>query len=568
MTGVVPERTTVLVVGGGPVGMVASLLLTQLGVDHVVVERRPVRLGAPAAHVVSARTVEILAAAGVDMDAVLAACAPAEDGAWVRWVTTLVGDELGRVPFEHQLELDAQDHITPTPLRNLSQHRLEAVLRDHVDPVVEGVEWTGASQGPGGVTSTVRDVAADRSFTVVSDYVVAADGAGSRVRAWLGIPMEGPDVLQNFVMIHARADLRHLVGERPATLYFAMDPDVRGVFVAHDLDSTWVFMHEWDPDTERIEDYTPERCAQLFRAAVGREDVDLTIEHISPWRMSCQIAERYREGRVFLVGDAAHRFPPTGGLGLNTGVADAHNLIWKLAAVIQGLAPEDLLDTYGAERRPVATLNADKSLENALRLMDVFVACGAAGTPEESRAGFDAALATVEGRSAVRAAAEAQDEHFDQLGLQLGFAYPAGSGPVVDDGSPAVVVSNPVREYLPSTRPGGRLPHAWLTRRGRRTSTLDLVAPGRWLLVTSSAEWAAAGEWAAGGPLPLDVVLVGRDVLDDTGAWAEVSGTGGAGAVLVRPDQHVAWRSPGPSDDPEGILVDALAQLAGRSVVA
>jgi len=554
----------VLVVGGGPVGMVASLLLTQLGIDHVVVERRPARLDAPAAHVVSARTFEILAGAGVDMDAVLAACAPAHEGAWVRWVTTLAGDELGRVPFEHQHELDAHYHLTPTPLRNLSQHRLEAVLRDHVDHVHDGVGWTGATQGPEGVTSTLRAVDGDEACTVVSDYVVAADGAGSRVRAWLDIPMEGPDVLQNFVMIHAAADLRHLVGERPATLYFAMDPDVRGAFVAHDLGSTWVFMHEWDPDAERFEDYTPERCARLFRAAAGRDDLELTIEHVSPWRMTCQIAERYREGRVFLVGDAAHRFPPTGGLGLNTGVADAHNLIWKLAAVLGGRAPEGLLDTYGAERRPVARMNADKSLENALKLIDVLVACGIGATPEESRAGFDAALATEEGRAAIRAAAEAQDEHFDQLGLQLGFSYPPDAGPVLDDGSAGVASS--VRRYVPSTRPGGRLPHAWVTRDGRRTSTLDLVAPGRWLLVTSSAAWAAAGAPAADGPLPLDVVLVGHDVLDEAGRWDGVSGTGESGAVLVRPDQHVAWRTDAAADDHEEVLAAVLAELAGHPV--
>ena len=568
MTGALPERTTVLVVGGGPVGMVASLLLARMGVDHVVVERRSGALDAPAAHVVSARTFEILASAGVDGDALSAACAPADEGAWVRWVTTLVGDELGRVPFERQDRLDELDAVTPTPLRNLSQHRLEVVLRDHVDHLVEGVEWTGARTAPDGVTSTLRDVAADRSVTVTSDYVVAADGAGSRVRAWLDIDMEGPDVLQNFVMIHARADLRHRVGGRPATLYWTMDPDVRGVFVAHDLGSTWVFMHDWDPGTERFEEYTPERCAQLFRAAAGVDDLELTIEHVRPWRMTCQVAERYREGRVFLVGDAAHRFPPTGGLGLNTGVADAHNLMWKLAAVVQGRASEALLDTYGAERRPVARTNADTSLENAVRMIDVFVASGAAGTPEESRRGFDAALASDAGRAAIRTAAEAQAGHFDLLGLQLGFTYPPGPGTVLDDGSVPASPEDPARDYLPSTRPGGRLPHAWVTRDGRRVSTLDLVGPDRWVLITSSPAWAAAGTGLVDDLLPLDVVLVGRDVLDGAGGWDAVSGIGDGGAVLVRPDQHVAWRNAGPADDAAGVLRSAVVELAGRPVVA
>ena len=556
-----PDSTTVLVVGGGPVGLVSSLLLRQQGIDHVVVERRTGGLAAPAAHVVSARTFEILRSAGVDMDRVLAACAPAEDGAWVRWVTTLVGDELGRVPFERQHELAELDVVTPTPLRNLSQHRLEAVLRDEVDGLAEGVEWAGSVQGPDGVTSTLRDVSTGRERTVSSHYVVAADGAGSRIRAALGIPMEGPDVLQDFIMIHVAADLRHLVGDRPATLYWTMDPEVRGVFVAHDLGSTWVFMHDWDPATESFEDYTPDRCAALFRAAAGVEDLDLEVEHVRRWRMSCQIAERYRDGRVFLVGDAAHRFPPTGGLGLNTGVADAHNLVWKLAAVERGTARADLLDSYESERRPVARSNADKSLDNALRMIDVFVACGVAGTPEESRTAFDAALATDEGRAAIATATQGQDEHFDMLGLQLGFTYEAGAGPVLDDGTPLLAVDNPVREYAPSTRPGGRLPHAWVEWHGDRVSTLDLVRPDRFVLLTSSGAWAAAGEVLVDGPVPLLVVRVGIDVLDHEGAWDAVSGIGGTGAVLVRPDHHVAWRSIGPVADPAAVLAGVLADL-------
>ena len=343
-----------------------------------------------------------------------------------------------------------------------------------------------------------------------------------------------------------------------------MDPDVRGVFVAHDLGSTWVFMHDWDPASESFDDYTPERCAQLFRAAAGMDDLELTIEHIRHWRMTSQIAERYQDGRVSLVGDAAHRFPPTGGLGLNTGVADVHNLVWKLAAVVQGRASPALLATYGSERRPVAQLNADKSLGNAVRMLDVFVACGTTGSPEESREAFDAALATEEGRAAITAAVEGQDEHFDMLGLQLGFTYGAGSGPVLDDGTPPVEVANPVRVYVATTRPGGRLPHAWVTWDGRRVSTLDLVRPNRWLLLTASPVWATAGERSAGGPALLSVVLVGRDVEDAAGRWAAVSGIGDEGAIVVRPDQHVAWRSPGPSADPDAVLRAALAELSGH----
>ena len=559
----VPARTTVLVVGGGPVGLTASLLLAQHGIDHVVVERRDGVQSAPAAHVTNARTFEILRSAGADMDRVLAACQDPAEGAWVRWVTSLVGDELGRVPFELQHRIHELDDVTPTPLRNLSQHRLEPILRDHVDVLVDGLAWVGATQDGDGVTSTLRD-GSGATTTVRSDWVIAADGAGSRVREWLGIAMEGPDVLQHFVMIHATVDLRHLVAGRPATLYWTMDPDARGVFVAHELGSTWVFMKDWDPDQEDVASYTPERCAALFRAAAGTDDLDLVIENVRPWRMSCQIAERYGDGRVFLVGDAAHRFPPTGGMGLNTGVADVHNLVWKLAATERGWAPDGLLDTYVTERRPVAEHNAAKSLENAMRMFDVLAACGVSATADESRAAFDAALATEEGRAAIAEATEGQDEHFDMLGLQLGFTYPPAPGTVVDDGTPPAEVANPVRQYAPSTRPGGRLPHAWVSRTGQRVSTLDLIGHDTYTLVTGSTGWADAAA-RTDGPVPLVVVRMGEDVLDPDGTWDVVSGIGTDGAVLVRPDQHVAWRCPGAVDDPGSALAGVLATLGSAS---
>jgi 2,4-dichlorophenol 6-monooxygenase len=249
-------------------------------------------------------------------------------------------------------------------------------------------------------------------------------------------------------------------------------------------------------------------------------------------------------------------------MGLNTGVADVHNLAWKLAATEQGWAPTGLLDSYDSERRPVAVTNADKSLDNAMAMIEVFVACGITGTAEESRAGFDEAVSTPRGRAAIADAAEAQDEHFDMLGLQLGFTYPPGPGTVVDDGTAPLEVANAVRHYAPSTRPGGRLPHAWVSRRGVRVSTLDLVPPDRFALVTSSPAWAEAAAALGDGPMPLSVVLVGRDVLDPDGAWDEVSGIGGAGAVLVRPDQHVAWRSTGAVDDPVGELAAVVRGLA------
>lgn len=607
MSTALPVGVPVLVVGGGPVGLLTAILLAGRGQATALVERRDGPQVPPAAHVVNARTFEICRAAGIDGDRIAAACQPPGDGAWVRWVTSLAGEELARVPFEGQHELardpGAFDHVTPTPLRNLSQSRFEPVLRDHLAGMGDaslhgGVEWLGAEQDDDGVTSTVRLLATGETATIRSRYLIGADGAGSPVRRWLGIGMEGPDRMASFVTIHIEGAFRGLLGDRPATLYWVDDPDRAGVFVAHDLDSTMVFMHPFDPEAETLADYPEERCAAIVRAALGTDTVPFTVRSVSPWSMTSQVASSYGDGRTFLVGDAAHRFPPTGGLGLNTGAVDAQNLAWKLAAVAEGWAGSDLLATYEAERRPVARANAERSLVNAVNLLAVPAALGLTGDRDHDRTAYAAALATAEGRARVREAAEAQAGHFDQLGLQLGYSHggdtdgpedgsgtpPSPEGVRSDaarshgtdgpDGAPGSALptdGDEGRAYVPTTRPGARLPHAWVTGSadGARVSTLDLVPLDRFVLLTASPVWAAAGEEAATGPVPLDVVLVGRDVLD-AGGWATVSEVGPDGAVLVRPDQHVAWRTTDTPDESAGtaILQIELERAAARRPVA
>jgi 2-polyprenyl-6-methoxyphenol hydroxylase-like FAD-dependent oxidoreductase len=544
-----PIDVPVLIVGAGPVGMTASILLAQQGVRSLVVERRESVQRAPAAHVVNARTFEILRAAGVDMAAIAAACKDPSDAGRVRWVMTLTGEELGSLPFERQG--DEVLTFTPTPLRNLSQHRLEPILLQHLRRQANASlrfehEWEAAEQDADAVTSRVRDVDAARSFEVRSRWLLAADGAGSRVRKALGIEPIGPPRLASFVMIHFAANLRSLVGDRPAVLYFTNDPASRGVFVAHDIDSDWVFMHQWDPERESAEDYGVERCAAIVRRAMGTAAVEFVIRTLSTWNMSAQVAERYREERTFLIGDAAHRFPPTGGLGLNTGVQDAHNLGWKIAAVEAGWAPEALLDSYEIERRPVARENADVSMRNAAKMLEVVQALGPGGDGK---------------RGAVRAAIANQAEHFDMLGLQLGFQYERGA--IVPDGSARPACGNPVREFVPCGRPGARVPHGWTPRDGERVSTLDLLPPDRFTLITGRAGAAWIEAAAAIATPPLRCVAIGRDVADTDGAWTALLGIENDGALLVRPDQHVAWRSAHGVANPGGALCSALSRSVG-----
>lgn len=537
--------TPVLVVGAGPVGMTTALLLARSGIASRVIERRPGTQRAPAAHAVNARTLEICRAAGVDMTAIAAACRPPEDAGMVRWVTTLAGEDLGCLPYERQD--DAVRALTPTPLRNLSQHRFEPILLDALRARPETDlcfhhEWVGAEQDGTGVTSEVRDLSAGETYEIRSHWLVGADGAGSPVRRSVGIVPIGPARLQSFLMIHFEARLRPLVAERPAIIYWTTAPDAMGTLVAHDIDSTWVYMHAWDPDHESLADYPEDVCAAIVRRALGTDTIPFVIRTIAPWTMTAQVAERYRAGRVFLVGDAAHRFPPTGGLGLNTGVQDTHNLVWKLAAVEAGRAEDTLLDTYEQERRPIAQENADVSLRNAMKMMEVFQAITTARDDAGAAPAIGAAIAN-------------QAEHFDMLGLQLGFAYEAGA--LTPDGTTKPVAENPIRSFVPSGRPGSRLPHAWLDD-AATASTLDLVPYDRLTLVTGPA--GAAWEAAVGalGVEPLRLVAIGRDVADPDGHWQRELGIEPDGALLVRPDQHVAWRARTRSDDPRAELRRAL----------
>lgn len=548
----------VLIVGAGPVGLSAAILLARQGIGSLVVDRRPGPHRAPQAHVVNPRTLEIFRAAGLDVAAMQALATPRADGSHVSWVTTLAGTELGRLTYERQDD-DALEY-TPTPLLNLSQHRLEPLLLDHLRRDERATvryrhEWAALEQDTDGVTARIRDLEHGSEYEVRSSWVLAADGAGSRVRQAIGVDMVGPDRLQTFIMIHFEANLRALVGSRPAILYWAVDPTCGGAFVAHDIERTWVFMHAYDPATEPAERFTTDVCDAIVRRAIGRADVDLTVRDVSSWTMTAQVADRYRAGRVFLVGDSAHRFPPAGGMGMNTGVQDVHNLVWKLRAVADGSADAALLDTYETERRPVAQRNADQSLLNAMKMLAFFTDLGVMENTDAARDALHARLDDADACERIRGAIDEQQDHFDMFGLQLGVSYDTGA--LVPDGSEMRTPSNPVREYLPTSRPGARLPHAWVEHDGQRCSMLDLVASDRFTLIAGPD----GDEWArAGAGLPLRCLVAGRDFMDPDGHWSRVCEVGTRGAILVRPDQHVAWRTA----EPPGDLRQILSRITGN----
>lgn len=524
-----------------------ALLLARHGIRTVLVEKHLHRLDAPKAHALNPRSLEICAAAGIPMDDLHACATPAREGAVVRMVTSLAGMQFGSLPYERQD--DAVRQLTPWPLINIAQPRFEQVAERCVRdlPEVEirrGIEWVGSSESAHQVQSRLRDRSTGAEFTLHSRHLIAADGAGSGIRDQMGIAMEGPLALQANMMIHFQADLRALVAERPAILYFLFGPGSNGVLIAYDLGGNWVLMHRCPPHAH-VSEFDTATCLRLVRTAIGRTDIDVRILGVRPWVMSAQVATRYRCGRVFLAGDAAHRFPPSGGLGLNTGLADIHNLAWKIAAVEAGQASDGLLDSYESERRPVAQANTRQSHANSQRMRLLAEALGHGTNGQVDATTFAARMSNPASRARVDEAVALQKDHFDSLRLQLGYRY--GEDRDADD-------KLAIGDFRPRALPGCRLPHMPLED-GR--SSLDMIDPTAFTLMTGRAgrAWRAAVSLA---PVPLALRQQGVE-FDGPSDFAREMALAPQGALLVRPDGHILAAAP---DAGTGAVTQLFAQLA------
>ncbi|NDZ61843.1 2-polyprenyl-6-methoxyphenol hydroxylase [Streptomyces anulatus] len=506
------SHTSVLVVGGGPVGLALSCLLSGQGVDHVLIESHPGTSRHPKARGVSARSMEIFRRLGLEKE-VRAAGLPAEQVHFYRG-RDLVDPDYIRNGLAREPD-DGPEH-TPSPGLICSQDALEPLLLRRATDLAGSSRIRFAArlvsfEDDGlGVQAVIEDRATTRLDHLRADWLVGCDGAASTVRTGAGIAMEGPTGLGRYLSVRFEAPLKEVVADRASASYFLTAPG-RGGFMAIDNDRHWIYQYPLGPDAGT--DPTGQGLlADLVRTAAGIPDLDVTVHDTMTWRMDAQLAASYRRSRVLLAGDAAHVVPPTGGHGMNTGIGDADNLAWKLAAVTAGYAGEALLDSYEAERRPLARQVIDISTANAA-----------------NRAGYridDELLLTATYRST---AVIPDPEH-------------TGGHEVL----------NPSR-YRPGCRPGERAPHVRLsTGPAGVTSTLDLVGPGLTLLTTDeNPRWRAQAEAVrhAGIPLALRAVRTAGQQEADPGQWARLLGADHADtALLVRPDGHIAWRGALPAD--------------------
>lgn len=564
------------------------MLLSGLGVEHLLVSSQPTTSTLPKAHVLNQRALEILDDCGAYGE-IRRRSTPPEQMAATAWYSGLTGDHPDDGRLLARLETwgaggddESWRSASAFAQLNLPQIRLEPVLKERAEELAPGSirfghELTALEQDEEGVTATILDREAGSEYQVRAGYLVAADG-GRTVPKLVGIGYEGFDRLAITYSVYVSADLSGLTGgEEDVLLRWVAAPRTGASFVLSPMgpDNWGPKSEEWAihiiflPDDPRM----PEEDAveAMVRESLGIEDLEMEVHRVTRWEVGAVLAERFREGRVFLVGDAAHRHPPTGGLGLNSAFHDAHNLCWKLAAVLGGQAGPALLDTYEEERKPVDARNVQRSMENALGQLMIFNATGL--SPEQDEEANRAALARLwsgreedaQARSAFLAAVRAQSQEFSEHNVEYGYAYESAA--VVPDGTPPAESADDMRVHTPSTRPGSPLPHAWVDDEdGNRRPIKDLVAPGRFLLIAGEdgQPWVEAAQELAAAGQPVDALRIGHvegDLYDARSLWARHRGISREGAVLVRPDRFVAWRSAGAVEDPAGELGSALGAV-------
>jgi 2-polyprenyl-6-methoxyphenol hydroxylase-like FAD-dependent oxidoreductase len=538
----IEQEVPVLVVGGSLVGLTTSVLLGSHGVRHLLIERHRGTAIHPRAASFHQRTMEVFRSVGLQQAVAAAAEREFVQNGAIIAVDTLNGRELAC--FYRSFN-EGVEGLSPTARLFITQVGLEPVLRERARELggehQYGTEMVSFEQDDAAVVAVLRARDGGLERTVRAHYLVAADGAHSFMRQRLGIGMAGRGSFADCVTIYFKADLRALIGERNLSVIYVNQPGLLAFFrfsITGDAGFLAVFA-TFDKDGTRDsrvgEDLSPERSAALVRAALGvGSDFPVAIDDVQRWSATAATATAFRHGRVFLAGDAAHLMPPTGGFGGNTGIADAHNLAWKLAMVLKGTAGPALLDSYQPERQPQCELIVEQAYARYVKRVD-------ASLPASDLPPL-----------------------LDDASIELGSVYRSEAIMNEEQGAAAALLEDPRQ---PSGLPGTRVPHVTLLRNGVAISTHDLPGNGFVLLAAvEGRDWIAAASAlsAAGIPLTAYRIGAGADLSDPDGVFEKSVGIAAAGALLLRPDGVIAWRSAGASTDARATLDEVMRRLTFR----
>lgn len=580
--------TDVLIIGTGPAGSATAALLSTYGVENMAVNCYRWLANSPRAHITNQRTMEVLRDLGSEVEAeAYQQCTPKELMGTNVFCTSLVGEELGRLRTWGTEPESQAAHLraSPTKMNDLPQTYMEPLLFKTAcsrgTQARMSMEYLRHEQDSDGVTTVCLDRLTGREVVIRSRYLIGADGGNSKVAEDINVPIEGKMGVGGSINFLFDADLSQYVAHRPSVLYWVMQPGSNvggiGMGVVRMVRpwNKWLAIWGYDINQPRPE-LSDEEAAGIIRSLVGDPDLEVDVTGVSYWTVNDAWATEMQKGRVFIMGDAAHRHPPSNGLGSNTSIQDGFNLAWKLAAVLRGDAGEDLLDSYTEERAPIAKQIVRRANTSLGEFGPIFGALGMGEevSQEKLEANLDA-LASPDGeevREALREAIEHKKYEFDAHGIEMNQRYTSSA--ILTDTPIPDFERDEVLHYQPTTHPGARLPHVWIEDdHGRAVSTLDVTGHGRLTLLTGigGAAWrdAAAAIAKAGGPT-IDVKVIGpRQVLRDPGGdWARIREVSDSGAVLVRPDHHVGWRAMSFDENSEKALRRAVDTIFSRGAVA
>ena len=578
-TGII--ETDVLIVGSGPAGLTTAVGLASQKVNHIVITKYQWTANTPRAHITNQAAMEIFRDFGIEADVKEKATEHSFMGDTV-FCTSLIGEEIGRIRTWGIHPRREADYVLSSPTLNcdIPQDLLEPILltraAEQGSKVRFSTEFISYVEDATGVTTTVLDRVSGVEYQIRSKYLIGADGGRSKVVEQAGLPMEGQMDVAGSMNIVFKADLTKFVAHRPSVLYWVLQPGSTiggiGLGLVRMVRPWNEWLIVWGYDISKpAPEVTDEMAISVVRNLVGDQSLEVEITSTSVWGNNKMYAKEYSKGRVFAMGDATHRHPPSNGLGSNTSVQDAYNLAWKLAYVLKGKAGEALLNSYTAERAPVGkqiVLRANKSIEEfgaILEALDVLGTNDPVVMRRNIEARRDNSPEGAKRREDLRKALELKDYEFNTHGVEMGQRY--ASSAVVSDGTPEpAYTQDPELFYHPTTWPGARLPHVWLGKDGYKVSTKDLGGQGRFALFTgiSGGEWENAAKKVS-AELGIDIApyIIGpghtyTDLYDD---WARVREVNEAGCVLVRPDNFVGWRSNDLPKDTYAALLQTMKSL-------